>query len=140
MLMKRLILKNICIYILLGCFIFTLVPQYSAEDISKDEQVNLKDALIFAKNLYESDSQKNQTQLAALISTVQILAGLKTAIQADNHESKRPMGVDTCYIHQVADNILKEDYSSSGVLIVSYSCQSINLGPPKPPPQIRLTA
>lgn len=140
MLMKRLILKKICIYILLGCFVFTLVPQYSAEDINKDEQVNLKDALIFAKNLYESDRQKNQTQLAALISAVQILAGLKTAIQADNHESKRPMGVDTCYIHQVADDIAKEDYSNSGVLIFAYNFQSINLPPPTPPPQIQLTA
>ena len=131
--MKKTRWKNICTFIFMGIFLHALIPLHLPEDINRDRQINIQDAVIMAQNLNSADDRGSESKLSDFISTVQVVAGLKTVIQSQDSDNSAQGGGDLIYIRSNTPCIIKCPTASKFYFVEDHS-ESVRFAPPIPPP------
>jgi hypothetical protein len=79
-------IRNIISLFLVIAMLSTALPLFSPEDAGRDGRVDLEDAILHARGLARAAEEPGSfsASMQKAVSTLQLLAGLKTVIKQDN--------------------------------------------------------
>ncbi|MFH1965985.1 MAG: hypothetical protein ABIJ42_10660, partial [Acidobacteriota bacterium] len=112
---------------------------FSPEDANRDSRVDLEDAIRqvrdFARTAYEPEDFTSSVEKT--VSTLRIVAGLKTNLKADNDSKSRPiqLSLDSPYIPSLVNHSFQLE-TFSQIMERSFLYQSIVITPDTRPPKL----
>ncbi len=128
--------RTYIIFLIIITLISTFFPGFVKEDITKDSYVDLKDAVTHVRNLAETADQSGTMteQFARTLSTLKIVAGIKTLIMKTKNDDNTLAGQSGLFILNSKLQRVPLKYISK-IENINIAYDSLIIRSPSPPPK-----
>ena len=129
--------RDIISVILVGILLLGGLPLYQMEDLSRDTRIDLKDVLLSVKNITNTAQENRaiQSELSDIVTTISVVAGLRTVIQSSQTEQSKSFSV-TVYapflINGACQILIDDSWTPIHVQFLSFDSFVSDISSPPP--------
>ncbi len=128
--------QKYCAILITAALILSAVPVYHSEDASRDNRVDLRDVIMLIQGVSaENHPSSRPASLRDLMSSIQVVAGMKTVIQASDDRPAFSRGDASCYLPSAASGVHWSGWVAQNPQLLPLFKHHPDEAPTPPPPE-----